>query len=861
MVAPAPELLREWESRDSDRELLARFVAASDQDAFALLVDRHGPLVQRVCRRVLGDAHLADDAFQATFLLLARKAASLANADAIGSWLFGVARRVSLATRRKLGRTALSLTPDVDREVPPQQHDADDLLALLQEELARLPDHLRAPLIACYLQGLSQDEAARALGWSVGTLRRRLDEGRELLRSRLATRGGSLPAFLAGGTVATEAVPAALRAAVLALAAGGPVPASVATLLAGTSSGLVKGALVAVSVLLIVGLGYAAMLPATPPPAPVTPALEPVPDGPPDGVPVAGVEPLPRDAVARLGTTAFRHGTSGVNAATEGWPAVHALAFQPDGTLVSVGAERVRFWEPETGRELQPDRPLLASPLRSDRGTHFLDAGRLLLVPDTTPLGGVLATATVWDLRERRPLRRIRFEQHPTPGSFEGTTVVASTGRAFADRTRETNRPVRIWDASGLPRATLDATFTASSLFLLPDGESAVAVDAGPCVRVWDTHTGELTRTFGGDLEPFGTYELSPDGCWLATASGAGKTDFVLRLWNVPEGRLVRTLPWPELPASLPNRVTLLFSSDSSALVAVGDGPREEQRLYFGVWSLATEERTIWQAPSHGKTPHALALDTLRNRLALSAGGTVRLFDSATGRELGPADAHKVGIQSVRFDATGDTICSIDTGGQLRTWDSVTGQSLQTRPSTPGDMSASILGLSVPGRVSITPDGQARPLYFDVDVYALLQARPAGRPGGPESRPGGLPRLAASKADLSPDRRNLALTFAASDPTPTDRGRVAVIDLVARQVLWQRHMTELPIGVRFSPDGRRLAFGTTKVLLLDTVTGATKATFEGHRGPVTTLAFRPDGRRLASGSTDSTILIWNCPAD
>src|SRR5438093_12490557 len=113
MVSHSSALFRHLGSPESDRELLARYVAAGDHDAFAALVDRHGPLVRGICRRLLGDAHLADDAFQATFLLLARKAGSLANADAVGSWLFGVARRVSLAARRPRNRGGRPLDPGV----------------------------------------------------------------------------------------------------------------------------------------------------------------------------------------------------------------------------------------------------------------------------------------------------------------------------------------------------------------------------------------------------------------------------------------------------------------------------------------------------------------------------------------------------------------------------------------------------------------------------------------------------------------------------------------------------------------------------------------------------------------------------
>src|SRR5262245_37114204 len=190
---------------EPDRSLVERFVADDDQAAFAALVDRHGPMVLGVCRRVLGDAHRADDAFQATFLVLAQKAGKVRVDGSLSSWLFGVARRVALAARRSDERQdrlqrAKPLAASRDKS-----GDWDDLLHLLDAELARLPHKYRAPLLACYLHGRTQDEAARELGWSLSTLRRRLEQGRELLKLRLTARGAALSAGLFAGALAPTA--------------------------------------------------------------------------------------------------------------------------------------------------------------------------------------------------------------------------------------------------------------------------------------------------------------------------------------------------------------------------------------------------------------------------------------------------------------------------------------------------------------------------------------------------------------------------------------------------------------------------------------------------------------------------------
>jgi RNA polymerase sigma factor (sigma-70 family) len=218
---------------EADRHLLERFTAGRDEAAFAELVRRHGPLVLGVCRRLLRDPNDADDAFQATFLVLARKAGSISNRESVGGWLYQVAHntalkaRLSAAARRRRERRVGARPPaDVLDEVTGRE-----LLTVLDEELTRLPKRLRVPLVLCHLEGRTRDEAARELGWSLGTLKRRLDEGRGILRARLEQRGLALPAALLAVSAATATVPAALAAAAArAAATGAAVPPPVAKL-------------------------------------------------------------------------------------------------------------------------------------------------------------------------------------------------------------------------------------------------------------------------------------------------------------------------------------------------------------------------------------------------------------------------------------------------------------------------------------------------------------------------------------------------------------------------------------------------------------------------------------------------------
>ncbi|HEX5270238.1 MAG TPA: sigma-70 family RNA polymerase sigma factor, partial [Gemmataceae bacterium] len=181
-----------------DRELLRRFTGHGDAEAFAALLRRHGPMVWGACRRVLPRADDAEDVFQATFLLLTRKAAGLRQQDSVGGWLYGVAYRLALRAR-----SAEAVRSDRERRTPPREP-VDPLADITLREtqqvfdgaLARLPEPCRAVLVLCCLEGLTRDEAARQLGCSLSTLKRRLVEGRSRLRRLLLRHGLTLPAAL-----------------------------------------------------------------------------------------------------------------------------------------------------------------------------------------------------------------------------------------------------------------------------------------------------------------------------------------------------------------------------------------------------------------------------------------------------------------------------------------------------------------------------------------------------------------------------------------------------------------------------------------------------------------------------------------
>jgi RNA polymerase sigma factor (sigma-70 family) len=189
-----------------DAQLLERFVRLRDETAFEALLHRHGPLVFGVCRKFLYNPHDAEDAFQATFLVLARKAGSVAPGSLLGHWLYGVACRVAARARKAAVRRAREQSGADLAAVPGAAEQVDSELApLLHEEVRRLPDKYRRPVVLCYLEGKTNEEAARQLQWPVGTVKGRLSRARELLRARLTRQGVALSA----GLLTTALVPAA----------------------------------------------------------------------------------------------------------------------------------------------------------------------------------------------------------------------------------------------------------------------------------------------------------------------------------------------------------------------------------------------------------------------------------------------------------------------------------------------------------------------------------------------------------------------------------------------------------------------------------------------------------------------------
>lgn len=903
----------------TDAEALCRFRRDRDEEAFALLIKRYGPLVAGVCRRVLGSRPEADDAVQATFWTLARKARSIRQAKTLPAWLHAVAYRTARKALARLG------PPPLNPPAPPAPDDplADaswrEVRQLLDEEVHRLPPRLRLPVLLCYFEDLTRDEAADRLGWSLSTVKRRLDQARGRLKARLVRRG-VVPGLLGATALLGDRLNARISPNVEAACVGlaHQPPATAIRALAVTPPGSVKWMVAAVAV---VGLGWGIVTLAgqSPKPDVKSPPAEPAAKA---ARSADVAEPLPAGALARFGTTRYR-------ASTGFWFA----SFSKDGRWMVSGTDGVDLWDLATGV------PHQIMPVRNNTvpRPRLSPDGSLVAVLDGGP--GI----HLFDRATGKELRTVGAKDGfgECPFSPDGKRVIGITGGVAKGFDVQTGAEVFSTPAAG---SAIDACNDKPVFFVVAGGK-----DGALTVRVVDVETGKDLKTFetgitdyyrpkppdpaaqfrtGIPLPDIMHYTVAPDLSLLAYQQ-ADSTVAVVALTPGAKPRRV------ELTSGL--RVSgLRFAPDAKTLIAFDHWDALARIDVATGKLLGTYSGAHWHVDPAGKVLTTAGRDarihrwdlTTNREASLATGyykavhvgftaadrlivgdlaGTIDVCDPRTGRTVQEVPRWRDGVDWYTFAVSPDgrTLVVNRAEGKMLWWDLAAGKELATS-KTPGAVPDQLFRAIT--HMAFTPDGrrlvcshqdgrlfaldtQTRaevwriglPTDKDYDSTVTLAVSADGRHVARGLRRGvrtgdwgyGLQVVDVATGrpvkivDVSESKGKDGLpTLMGAAYTPDGRflvlvslnGRVQVrhADTLSEVSSWTTG-SRYSISLDLSPDGRLVLTGdgSGTVQVWELLTGKIVASFRGHRGTVASVAASPDGRLLATGGYDQVAYTWS----